>query len=123
MGGSFERKSYDGVVACVPVTIPYRRYSTNGAHWWIGQALHALVKRTGLGTKDIDGFSLASFTAGPDTAIGLTQHFGLSPRWLDHIPFGGASGVVALRRAARDRASAAKARNAGSIRSRYPARP
>ncbi len=38
---------------------------------------------------------------GPDTAVGLTQHFGLSPRWLDHIPFGGASGIVALRRAAR----------------------
>ena len=44
---------------------------------------------------------MSSFTVGPDTAVGLTQHFGLSPRWLDHIPFGGASGVVALRRAAR----------------------
>ena len=29
------------------------------------------------------------------------QHVGLSPRWLDHIPMGGACGVVALRRAAR----------------------
>jgi hypothetical protein len=37
------RKSYDGVVACLPVTVPYRRYSTNSAHWWIGRALHALV--------------------------------------------------------------------------------
>ena len=44
---------------------------------------------------------MSSFTVGPDTAVGLTQHFGLSPRWLDHIPFGGASGIVALRRAAR----------------------
>ena len=42
---SSERKSYDGVVACLPVTIPYRRYSTNSAHWWIGRALHDLVKR------------------------------------------------------------------------------
>jgi acetyl-CoA acetyltransferase len=50
---------------------------------------------------DIDGFAASSFTIGPDTAVGLTQHFGLSPRWLDHIPFGGASGIVALRRAAR----------------------
>ena len=33
--------------------------------------------------------------------MGLTQHLGLSPRWLDHIPMGGACGVVALRRAAR----------------------
>ena len=31
----------------------------------------------------------------------MTQHLGLSPRWLDHIPTGGASGVMALRRAAR----------------------
>jgi acetyl-CoA acetyltransferase len=31
----------------------------------------------------------------------LTQHLGLSPRWLDHIPMGGASAIVSLRRAAR----------------------
>ncbi len=95
------RKAYDGVVACVPVTVPYRRYSTNSAHWWIGRALHDLVKRAGIRPSDIDGFCVSSFTVGPDTAVGLTQHFGLSPRWLDHIPFGGASGIVALRRAAR----------------------
>ena len=89
------------MVACVPVTVPYRRYSTNSAHWWIGRALHELVKRAGIRPADIDGFCVSSFTVGPDTAVGLTQHFGLSPRWLDHIPFGGASGIVALRRAAR----------------------
>jgi acetyl-CoA acetyltransferase len=98
---SSERMSYDGVVACLPVTIPYRRYSTNSAHWWLGRALHELVTRAGLRPQDIDGFAVSSFTVGPDTAVGLTQHFGLSPRWLDHIPFGGASGLVALRRAAR----------------------
>jgi acetyl-CoA acetyltransferase len=31
----------------------------------------------------------------------MAQHLGLSLRWLDHIPSGGASGVMALRRAAR----------------------
>ena len=96
-----QRKSYEGAVACLPVTIPYRRYSTNSAQWWLGRALHELIKRAGLRPKDIDGFAVSSFTVGPDTAVGLTQHFGLSPRWLDHIPFGGASGIVALRRAAR----------------------
>jgi acetyl-CoA acetyltransferase len=96
-----KRKSYDGVVACVPVTVPYRRYSTNSAHWWIGRALRALAARAKLRPGDIDGLAVSSFTIGPDTAVGLTQHFGLSPRWLDHVPFGGASGVVALRRAAR----------------------
>ena len=74
------RKSYDGVVACLPVTIPYRRYSTNSAHWWLGRALRELVTGAGLRPADIDGFAVSSFTVGPDTAVGLTQHFGLSPR-------------------------------------------
>jgi acetyl-CoA acetyltransferase len=63
--------------------------------------LSELLKASGLNKEDIDGLSVASFTLAPDTAIGLTQHFGVSPRWLDHLPLGGASGVVALRRAAR----------------------
>jgi acetyl-CoA acetyltransferase len=95
------RKSYDGVVVCAPVTVPYRRFSTNSAHWWIGRALRELTKAAGLRPRDLDGLSVSSFTVGPDTAVGLTQHFGLSPRWLDHVPFGGASAIVALRRAAR----------------------
>ena len=98
---SSERQSYDGIVACLPVTIPYRRYSTNSAQWWLGRALRELTKRANLRPADIDGLAVSSFTLAPDTAIGLTQHFGVSPRWLDHIPFGGASGIVALRRAAR----------------------
>ena len=37
----------------------------------------------------------------PTRRSGVTQHLGLSPRWLDHVPTGGASGVMCLRRAAR----------------------
>ena len=95
------RQNYKGVVAAAPVTIPYERFSIHGAHWWIGRALRALSQQAHLKPADIDGFSVSSFTVGPDTAIGLTQHFGLSPRFLDHVPLGGASGVVGLRRAAR----------------------
>jgi acetyl-CoA acetyltransferase len=95
------RAAYDGVVAAVPVTVPYQRYSTHGAHWWIGRALHEVLRVAGLRPRDIDGLCVSSFTLGADTAVGLTQHFGLCPRWLDHIPMGGACGVVALRRAAR----------------------
>ena len=29
------RLGYDGVVAALPVTIPYERYSTHAAHWFI----------------------------------------------------------------------------------------
>src|SRR6185295_5771888 len=49
----------------------------------------------------IDGLCLSSFTLPPDSAVGVTQHLGLSLRWLDQIPMGGASGVVSLRRALR----------------------
>jgi acetyl-CoA acetyltransferase len=63
--------------------------------------LAELMKRAGLSKDKIDGLCVSSFTLAPDTAVGLTQHLGLTLRWLDHIPMGGACGVVALRRAAR----------------------
>jgi acetyl-CoA acetyltransferase len=94
-------RPYDGVVLAAPVSVPYVRYSIRSAHWWLARALSELLKTTGLGKGEIDGLTVSSFTLAPDTAIGFTQHVGLSPRWLDHIPLGGASGVVALRRAAR----------------------
>jgi acetyl-CoA acetyltransferase len=96
-----KRAGYDGVVLCAPISIPYRRYSVDSAHWWIGRALRALTQRASLRPTDIDGLSVSSFTLAPDTTIGLTQHLGLSPRWLDHVPMGGAGGCVSLRRAAR----------------------
>lgn len=96
-----KRASYEGVAVAVPVTVPYLRYSTHGAHWFIGQALAALLQQSGLAKEQIDGLTISSFSLGPDTAVGVTQHLGVSPRWLDHLPTGGASGVMALRRAAR----------------------
>jgi acetyl-CoA acetyltransferase len=98
---SARRKGYEGVAVAVPVTVPYVRHSTRGAHWFIGRALDALVKNSGIAKEEIDGLTVSSFSLGPDTAVGVIQHLGLSPRWLDHIPTGGASGVMALRRAAR----------------------
>ena len=95
------RMGYQGVAVCVPVTIPYSRYSLRSAHWFCGRALAELIKGAGIAKHQVDGFCISSFTLAPDTAVGLTQHLGVSPRWLDHIPMGGASGAVALRRAAR----------------------
>ena len=88
-------------VITVPVTVPYVRYSTHGAHWFVARALEGLLAGSKLAKADIDGLCLSSFTLAPDTAVGVTQHLGLSLRWLDHIPMGGASGIVALRRAQR----------------------
>ncbi len=101
MTAYLQRKGYEGVALTVPVTVPYERYSIHGAHWYVGQAVRALVHGSGLAKDQIDGLTVSSFSLAPDTAVGVTQHLGLSPRWLDHIPTGGASGVMALRRAAR----------------------
>jgi acetyl-CoA acetyltransferase len=95
------RQPYNGVVLAAPVTVPYVRYSIRSAHWWLTKAFTELLRVSSLRKDDIDGLTVSSFTLAPDTAIGFTQHIGLSPRWLDHVPLGGASGVVALRRAAR----------------------
>lgn len=88
-------------VITVPVTVPYVRHSTHGAHWFVARALEGLLAGSRLSKADIDGLCLSSFTLAPDTAVGVTQHLGLSLRWLDHIPMGGASAIVALRRAVR----------------------
>ena len=98
---SRQRAAYDDVVVTAPVTIPYVRYSIRGAHWFLAGVLAELLKRAGLGKDRVDGLCVSSFTLAPDTAVGLTQHLGVTLRWLDHIPMGGACGVVALRRAAR----------------------
>jgi acetyl-CoA acetyltransferase len=95
------RAAYDDVVVACPTTLPYVRYSIHGAHWFLAGALAELLKRSGLAKDGIDGLCVSSFTLAPDSAVGLTQHLGLTLRWLDHIPMGGACGIVALRRAAR----------------------
>ncbi len=98
---SRRRRDYAGVVVAAPVSVPYVRYSIRSAHWFIARALHDLLEGAGLRKSDVDGVCVSSFLLFPDTAVGLMQHLGLTPRWLDHIPMGGACGVVALRRAAR----------------------
>jgi acetyl-CoA acetyltransferase len=95
------RQPYEGVVLAAPVTVPYVRYSIRSAHWWLAKAFSSLLEKSELKKEAIDGLTVSSFTLSPDTAIGFIQHVGLAPRWLDHVPLGGASGVVALRRAAR----------------------
>jgi acetyl-CoA acetyltransferase len=95
------RDRYGDAVVAVPVTVPYVHYCAHGAHWFIARALEGLLSASGLTKADLDGLCLSSFTLAPDTAVGVTQHLGLTLRWLDHIPMGGASGIVALRRALR----------------------
>ena len=95
------RRGYDDVVLAAPVTVPYVRFSVRSAHWFLARALAELIKAAGIRKADIDGMAVSSFSLAPDTAIGFTQHVGLGLRWLDHMPMGGASAVLQLRRAAR----------------------
>ncbi len=95
------RTPYDGVVLAAPFSAPYERFSQKTAHWWLAKGLRGTLDAAGIRPGDLDGLSVSSFTLFPDTPVGLTQHLGLCLRWLDSIPMGGASGVVAARRAAR----------------------
>lgn len=92
---------YGDVVACAPVTVPYVRRSDRGAAWWLGSALRKLLESSGLAKQQIDGLCLSSFTLAPDGPAPFVQYVGLSPRFLEFLPTGGACGVMALRRAAR----------------------
>jgi len=92
---------YDDVVLAAPVTVPYVRYSIKSAHWFLGRAVAELLAAARIPKARIDGLAVASFTLAPDTAVGLTQHLDMTVRWLDHVPMGGASGIVSIRRAAR----------------------
>jgi len=96
-----EPRDYRGVAVVCPVTVPYTKQSGKPAHWFIGSALRALLESSGLAKTAIDGLAVSSFSLSPDTTIALTEHFDMSPRWIEWLPTGGASGVMALRRAAR----------------------
>jgi acetyl-CoA acetyltransferase len=92
---------YGDIVACAPVTVPYVRRSDKAAAWWLGSALRKLLDVNGLAKRQIDGLCLSSFTLAPDGPAPFVQYVGLSPRFLEFLPTGGACGVMALRRAAR----------------------
>ena len=94
-------RDWRDIVAAVPVTVPYVRRSEHPASWFLSRALAGLLEESGLRKADIDGLCASSFTLAPDTSVAFTQHVGLTPRFLEWLPMGGACGVIALRRAAR----------------------
>lgn len=94
-------KDYSGVVLTTPISLGYARQSPHGAAWFVGSVLREMISTAGLTKKEIDGFSVSSFSLGIDSAVALAQHFGLCVRWLEQANVGGVSGILALRRAAR----------------------
>ncbi|MEX2124472.1 MAG: thiolase family protein [Woeseia sp.] len=95
------RRSFDGIVVAQPYTEPYVRRSGKGAAWFIGRALAGVLRDGNLPKTAVDGLVITSMSLAPDSAPGLVEHFGLSLHWLESVAFGGASGVIALQRAAR----------------------
>lgn len=94
-------RDYAGIAVARPYTEPYLRRSEKGAPWFLGRTLAGVLEGSGLGKDDVDGLAVASMTLAPDAPPALVEHFGLSLRWLASLPHGGASGIVALQRAAR----------------------
>mgnify|MGYP000429671251 CR=1 FL=1 len=92
---------YQGVALVTPVTWGYAKQSPHGAAWFIGSVLREMCKRAGIDKTQVDGFAVSSFSLGVDSAVALTQHLGIRPRWIEQANVGGVSGIVALRRAAR----------------------
>lgn len=95
------RAGYRGVAVATPVTFGYAKRSAHGVHWHLGGVLRELLRRSGLGKADVDGLIVASYMLMPDHAATLAEYFGMSPRLALDVRQGGASGVVALRHAAR----------------------
>lgn len=93
--------NYSGVVLAAPISFGYAKQSPRGANWFIGNTLREMLNAAGLHKDDVDGLAVSSFSLGADSAITLTQHLELTPRWIDQLPYGGAAGVLAMRRAAR----------------------
>jgi acetyl-CoA acetyltransferase len=92
---------YEHVAVTCPVSVPYQRRSPHSPAWFFGEALVRLLAAAGLERAEIDGFAASSLMHAPDTAVALTRDLDLAPRWLEWLPTGGASGVMALQRAAR----------------------
>jgi acetyl-CoA acetyltransferase len=93
--------SYRGIALVTPVSLGYSKTSEHSASWYIGSVLREMIAAAGIGKNDVDGLAISSFSLAPDSVSFLTQHYDMTLRWLEQLPFGGASGILAMRRAAR----------------------
>ncbi|MFT7123661.1 MAG: acetyl-CoA acetyltransferase, partial [Bermanella sp.] len=93
--------SYNGIALVTPVSLGYSKVSEHSASWFIGSVLREMIDLAGIDKADIDGLAVSSFSLAPDSVSSLSQHYNMTLRWLEQLPFGGASGILAMRRAAR----------------------
>ncbi len=93
--------SYRDIALVCPISLGYSKTSEHSASWFIGSVLRELLAAAGIGKDQVDGLAVSSFSLAPDSVSFLSQHFDMTLRWLEQLPFGGASGILAMRRAAR----------------------
>jgi len=77
----------------------YSRKSEASALWYYAEAIRDALKRTGLKKKDIRGFSITT-QASPDYSPHVAEQLGLEVDWVLNGDYGGAGGVMSVRRAA-----------------------
>jgi len=94
-------RDYSGVAVTTPVSCEYVRTSRRTMPWFLGRAFSELVRRSGVDKADIDGLAVSSYQMVPDNGASMAEILGIRPRFLLDLPYGGASGVMALKRAAR----------------------
>ena len=96
-----KKQVYKNVALVAPVSFGYQRFSEHDASYFIGGTLREMLKEANLKKQEIDGMAIASFSMFPDSAVSLIEHLGMTVSWLEQLTFGGSSGVMAVRRAAR----------------------
>lgn len=93
--------SFRDIAIVVPTTFGYTKRSEHHVPWFIAGVLREMLANAGLAKRDVDGLVVASYRNAPDNTAAVANHLGMSPRFVVDLPYGGASGIIALRRAAR----------------------
>jgi acetyl-CoA acetyltransferase len=77
----------------------YSRQSETPLLGYYAEAINHALEQTGLKKKDIQGFGLTT-QASPDNSPYVAEQLGLELDWVLNADYGGAGGVIGLRRAA-----------------------
>lgn len=79
---------------------PYEKKDGHDTQWHIWMAVRACLERAQVRPAMIDGLTLTSFSYPPGNVVTLAEYLGMSLRWAEEGAYGGASGVVAVGKAA-----------------------
>src|SRR5215813_12040742 len=77
----------------------YSRKSEASVLWYYAEAIRNALKQAGLHKKDIQGFSVTTQVS-PDYSPHVAEQLGLEVDWVLNGDYGGAGGVMSVRRAA-----------------------